>query len=79
MSVRDNIKNNLLWIIDSREEGSRKSFGEKVGAGSQKVNNWVQGNNAPDLETLGLIAHEYGVSLDWLIGGDETKAPADHE
>lgn len=78
MSVRDNIQANLVWIIEAREGGSRKDFGQRIGAGSQKVNNWVQGNNAPDLETLDLISREYSVSLDWLIGGEENKAPKDY-
>ena len=76
--VRENVQNNINWIIENRENGVPSLFGRKVGAYSQKVNNWRQGNNMPDLVTIETIADVYDVSLDWLIGGDESKAPKDY-
>ena len=76
--VRENVQTNINWIIENRENGAPSSFGRKVGAYSQKVNNWRQGNNMPDLVTIETIADVYDVSLDWLIGGDESKAPKDY-
>lgn len=76
--VRKNVQENINWIIEHREDGKPAAFGRKIGAYSQKVNNWRQGNNMPDLVTIETIADVYDVSLDWLIGGDMSKAPKDY-
>ena len=79
MSARDNVRMNLIWLIDNRTGGSKAEFARSIGVYPQKVNNWVHGNNAPELETVGMIAMVYDLSLDWLIGGDASKAPSDYK
>lgn len=77
--VRETVQRNINWLIEHRENGVPAEFARKVGAYSQKVNNWRQGNNMPDLATVETIANTYRISLDWFIGGDITKAPPDYE
>ena len=78
MTIRSNVKANINWLIDNREDGSPTKFSKTVGVGTPKTNNWRKGYNAPDLEMIGHIAQIYDVSLDWLIGGDIDKAPSDY-
>lgn len=79
MTIRDNVTANINWLINNREDGSPTKFSKTVGVGTPKTNNWRKGYNAPDLEMVGHIAKVYNVSLDWLVGGDESKAPFDFE
>lgn len=78
MTIRENVQSGICWIIDNREDGMPSKFASRIGVDRQKVNHWKNGRNAPDLEKLGEIARIYKVSLDWLIGGDESKAPKDY-
>lgn len=75
MTCRENVRRAILFLIDCREGGSPRQFGDKIGRFRQRVNAWCRGESAPDLETVGDIALAYGVSLDWLITGNEDKAP----
>ncbi len=79
MTIRDNVTANINWLINNREDGSPTKFSKTVGVGTPKTNNWRKGYNAPDLEMVGHIAKVYNASLDWLVGGDESKAPFDFE
>ena len=74
MEYREILRRNICWIIDNREGGSPAAFGKKIGRIRQRVNSWKKGESSPDLDTVGEIARVYGLSLDWLIGGDESKA-----
>lgn len=40
--------------------------------------NWCSGRGEPDTETLKLIAKEFKVSLEWLVGASSVKKPCDH-
>ncbi|WP_321974265.1 helix-turn-helix transcriptional regulator [Paratractidigestivibacter sp.] len=79
MTIRDNVRDGICWIIDHREGGKPAAFARRIDIDRAKVGNWKAGRNAPDLEMLGYIARVYGLSLDWLIGGDPDKAPTDYE
>ena len=72
---RDNIRYAICFLIDERENGSPAAFGKRIGRIRQRVNSWKKGESVPDLETLDVIAGVYGVSFDWLIGGDGDSAP----
>ena len=78
MGCRENVLNAIAWLVDAREDGSRVQFARRVGVTPQNVYNWIHGYSSPDLERVGLIAVVYGVSLDWMIGGDSEKAPIDY-
>lgn len=77
MTMRENVTANINWLIEHREDGSPTKFSKSVGVTTPKTNNWRKGYNAPDLEMVGHIANVYDVSLDWLIGGDVSRAPKD--
>lgn len=78
MDVRKNLQDAINWIIAVREDGKPVNFRKRIGVTSQKVNNWRHGLNSPNLETIEVIATEYGLSLDWMIAGDISKAPGDY-
>lgn len=60
-----------------REEGSTPNgVAKKLGIASASVTQWKQGS-VPRVETLSKIAEYFGVTVDYLLTGDETKkAPA---
>jgi transcriptional regulator with XRE-family HTH domain len=47
----------------------------KVGAYQTKYQNWESGHNEPDMDTIKRLSDSLGVSLDWLLGHDETVKP----
>lgn len=69
--VRDTIRKNLRVLVDY--EKSPKAFAEKIGSTKQSVNNWVNGNNAPDIELIAKIASIYGIPLSAILEGDLSK------
>lgn len=76
MEFREYVRRNIVWIIEEYEGGSPASFGKKIGRIRQRVNSWKKGESVPDLDTVVHIAEVYDLSLDWLIGGDVSKAPS---
>lgn len=67
MSVRDNVLRSLQALID--HEGSKVAFAKKIGVSRAAVTNWTSGINAPDIETIAVIAHAYGVPLSAMLEG----------
>lgn len=60
-----------------RKEGlSQEEFADKLGVSRQAVSKWETGQSVPDSEKAAAMAKFFGVSLDWLINGDEVPAPA---
>lgn len=75
MGARDNVRHALIWLVHDRFDGNQTEFSKDLGVTKQKANNWMVGVCAPDLEMVGKIAKKYGLSLDWMIGGDVDTAP----
>lgn len=54
-----------------RREGlTQEALGEKLGVTNKTVSRWENGNYLPDIETLQLLAREFGVSLPELLAGE---------
>jgi len=51
----------------------QKEFLDKVGVRQSNFSKWESGATAPSIETLLTIKNEFGVSLDWLLAGEEAK------
>ena len=58
-------------------EKSKAAFARKCGVSQQNVQNWVKGQNIPDVEKLVEIADIYGKSLDEAVGREAPGLPAD--
>ncbi|MDP4121269.1 MAG: helix-turn-helix transcriptional regulator [Bacillota bacterium] len=43
------------------------------------ITDWKKGKAVPSVKALEKIAKYFGVSLDWLIAGEESKQPLDDE
>lgn len=67
MSVRDNVCRSITALV-AREE-SKVAFAKKTGVSKQALNNWLQGKNAPDIETVARIAQIYGISFEDILNG----------
>lgn len=72
--VRDTVRNNIGALVEL--EQSPKAFADKIGVSKQSVNNWVNGNNAPDIEMIAKIANAYGLPLSLILEGDLSKGNA---
>lgn len=60
-----------------REKGlSQEDLAEVVGVTRQAVQKWESGASRPDMDNLTTLARYFGVTLDYLITGEETAAPA---
>lgn len=59
-----------------RERGmSQENMAEVVGVTRQAVQKWESGASRPDMDNLTALAGYFGVTLDWLITGEEPAAP----
>ena len=47
---------------------TQREAAKEIGIPYSTLANYEVGRTQPDIETLGLLADFYGVSLDWLIG-----------
>lgn len=52
---------------------SQSALGKIVGAAQNTVCNWENGNREPDFETIQKLADYFHVSVDYLLGRDDTK------
>ncbi len=60
-----------------REKGlSQEELAEVVGVTRQAVQKWESGASRPDMDNLTALARYFGVTLDYLITGEEPPAPA---
>ncbi len=55
---------------------SQEEFAIKLGVSRQAVSKWETGQSVPDSEKAAAIGAYFGVSLDWLINGNETAEPS---
>lgn len=55
-----------------RERGlSQEELANQVGVSRQAVQKWESGTSQPTLEKLTALARYFGVTLDWLVNGEE--------
>lgn len=47
---------------------TQREITKETGIAQSTIANYETGRTEPDIETLGILADFYGVSLDWLIG-----------
>ena len=58
-----------------RKEGlTQEALGEKLGVSNKTISRWENGNYMPDIEMLPLLAREFKVSIDELLGGEGKTA-----
>ena len=76
MSVRENVCKSIAVLV-SREE-SKVAFANKIGVSKQTLNNWLQGKNAPDIETVAKVSQLYGVSFEGILKGDVSDNPSEN-
>ena len=66
-------------LADLRKENklSQEALAEKMGLSRQAISKWERGESAPDTENLILLSGIYGITLDELLHGKETKETAE--
>ena len=52
---------------------SQEELANRLGVSRQAVSKWETGESIPDMNNLASLAEIFGVSLDWLIKGEEEK------
>lgn len=58
-----------------RKEGlTQEALGERLGVSNKTISRWENGNYMPDIEMLPLLAREFQVSIDELLGGEGKTA-----
>src|SRR5271155_437740 len=76
--MKGNERVNRIRQVREKAGLTRKAFGKSIGVTASAVANWEYGK-APGSESVSRIAETYGVSADWLTGGEEpsktTSAP----
>lgn len=87
---RDTDKNAPVWVarinklLEDRQ-WTQKEFAEKVGVSPSTVSDWIGTNKKaaterePGMYAIQKIAECFGVSVDYLLGGNECKSPSDEE
>ena len=61
------------WIAElRRREGlTQEALGERIGVTNKTISRWENGNYMPDIETFGLLADIFGISIEELLDGAE--------
>lgn len=67
MTMRDRIRCNLVSAMKSAGL-SQVEFASKLKISKGTVNNWVKGNNSPDVEMIPKICSALGISIMQLFG-----------
>lgn len=62
-TIRDRIA-----TLRGQRSGTYKDFADAIGAEPDTVAKWVKGESLPSADYLIVIAREFGVSADWLLG-----------
>ena len=55
---------------------TQEELGNLLGISYQSVSKWERGESVPDIATLKIIAEMFGVTIDYLLEEDHTKADA---
>ncbi len=64
-------------LVQARGERTRPEVAEALGIPVSTLANYEQGRTFPDQETLAKMKEVLGVSLDWLVTGEEGERPAE--
>ncbi len=59
----------------ARTRLTQQKVAEHFGVQTQTVWYWESGRSKPDHYRLPILAELYGVTVDWLLAGDETNTP----
>ena len=68
MTVRDNVRESVLIFIEA--SGGKAKFADIVVVSRSSVTQWVQGKNAPDIETIARMCKLFSVKLSDVLEGD---------
>lgn len=65
-------------IADLRKNNrmTQAEFAEKLNYSDKAISKWERGESIPDISTLKIIAEMFGVTVDYLLEEDHTKADA---
>ena len=65
-------------IADLRKKNglTQAEFAEKLNYSDKAISKWERGESVPDIATLKIIAEMFGVTIDYLLEEDHTKADA---
>ena len=64
----------ILKKLREEKNMSQYAFAEAFGVAQSTVGNWESGKREPNFETMQKIANYFGVSVDYLLGREETPA-----
>ena len=71
VKLMDQVKIGKFIARLRRRDGlTQQALGEKLGVTNKTVSRWENGNYMPDIEMLGLLAREFGVSISELLAGE---------
>jgi transcriptional regulator with XRE-family HTH domain len=87
---RDADRNAPVWVVRTNKlleerQWTQKEFAEKIDMSPSTVSDWIGTNKKaaterePGMYAIQKIAECFGVSVDYLLGGNECKAPSDEE
>ncbi|MCB9943477.1 MAG: helix-turn-helix transcriptional regulator [Geminicoccaceae bacterium] len=72
----------LVLVVGERLAATRRALeltqeqlAEQVGVSRGALGNWEQGTRLPDPATMLRLRQRYGVTLDWIYGGDPSGLP----
>lgn len=68
MAINDNIR-----ALRLKNRLSQEKLGEMLGVSGQAVSKWEQGITSPDISLLPLLAESFGVTIDSLFAGVQTR------
>jgi len=65
-----------LYTLRKERGLSQEDLANEVGVSRQAVQKWESGAAQPSLDKLTALARYFGVTLDWLVNGEETPGSA---
>ena len=66
-----------IYNLRKKSGLSQEEFADRLGVSRQAVSKWETGQSVPDSEKAAAIGAFFGVSLDYLINGEEVRNPAE--
>jgi len=64
-----------IRLLRQEKDLTQEAFGSLFGVRNNTVSQWETGINEPDSAMLTRIAERFGVTLDWLLGRAQERAP----
>ena len=62
-----------IYNLRKKSGLSQEEFADKLGVSRQAVSKWETGQSVPDTEKSAAISTLFGVSLDWLVYGEQIQ------